>query len=111
MWQRPHNLLCVSCSCDPAYWAFAAVLTEGPLDLGRPACLCHLEVTLHLTNVEAFRLWNYKIGKIQILLFYAIAIVFQLYLDGDLMHEMRRRKPEPTLTQTQGIFKLLQHMV
>ena len=41
-----------------------------------------------------------------LLLFYIIATVFQLdlYLGGDLMYEMRRRKHEPTLVPTQGIF-------
>ena len=33
-------------------------------------------------------------------LFYAIATVFQLYHGGDIMYEMRRRKPEPTLLST-----------
>ena len=40
------------------------------------------------------------------LLFYAIATVFHLYHDGDMMYEMRR-KPDLTLLLTQGIFKLL----
>ena len=31
-----------------------------------------------------------------LLLFYAIATVFHLYHSGDMMHEMGRRKPEPT---------------
>ena len=31
----------------------------------------------------------------------AIATVFQLYHGGDMMYEMRRRKPEPTLLSTQ----------
>ena len=34
-----------------------------------------------------------------LLLFYAIATVFQLYHDSDMMHEMRR-KPEPTCLPT-----------
>ena len=38
-----------------------------------------------------------------LLLFYAMATV---YHDGDMMHEMRRRKSEPTLLPTQGIFNL-----
>ena len=41
-----------------------------------------------------------------LLLFYTIATLVQLYLCGDMMYEMRRRNPEPTLLQTQGIFKL-----
>ena len=40
------------------------------------------------------------------LLFCTIATIFQLYHDGDMMYEMRTRKPEPTLLQTQGIFNL-----
>ena len=42
-----------------------------------------------------------------LLLFYPIATVFQLYLAGDMMYEMKvGRKPEPTLSLTQGIFNL-----
>ena len=41
-----------------------------------------------------------------LLLFYAIATIFQLYHGGDMMYEMSRRKPEPTLLLTQGIFNL-----
>ena len=37
-----------------------------------------------------------------LLLFYARATVFQLYLGGDMMREKRRKKPEPTLLLTQG---------
>ena len=33
-------------------------------------------------------------------LFYATATVFQLYLCVDMMYEMRRRKPKPTLLLT-----------
>ena len=31
---------------------------------------------------------------------------FQLYLGGDMMYEMSRRKPEPTHLPTQAIFNL-----
>ena len=44
------------------------------------------------------------------LLFYAIATLFQLYHGGDMMNEMRKRKPEPTILTTQGIFNLPQHI-
>ena len=44
-------------------------------------------------------------GLVCLLLFDAIATVFQLYHGGDTMYEMRRRKPESTLLWTQGIFK------
>ena len=44
------------------------------------------------------------------LLFYTIAAVFQLYHGDDMMYEMRRKKPELTLLQTQGIFKLTHHI-
>ena len=40
-----------------------------------------------------------------LLLYCAIATVFQLYIDGDMMYEMRR-KPKPTLLLTQRIFNL-----
>ena len=45
------------------------------------------------------------------LLFYAVATVFQFYLGNDMMYEMRRRKPKPTLLQTQGIFNLAGHIL
>ena len=45
-----------------------------------------------------------------LLLFYATATVFQLYLSGDMVHEMRRRKPEPTPLLTKGIFYLPHHI-
>ena len=38
-----------------------------------------------------------------VLLFCAIATVFQFYLGGDMMYEMRRGKPNPILLLTQGI--------
>ena len=47
---------------------------------------------------------------IWLLLFYAIAAVFQLHLGSDMMHEIRRRKPKPTLWPTQGIFILPHHV-
>ena len=33
---------------------------------------------------------------VSVLLFYVIAAGFQFYLNGDMMSEMRRRKPKPT---------------
>ena len=45
-----------------------------------------------------------------VLLFYAIARVFQLYLGGDMMYEMRRKKPKLALLSTQVIFNLLHHI-
>ena len=45
-----------------------------------------------------------------LLLLYAIATMFQLYHGGDLIYEMRRRKPEPTHLPTQGIFNLAHHI-
>ena len=38
-----------------------------------------------------------------LLLFYTIATIFQLYHGGDMMYEMRKRKPEPTLLRNHGI--------
>ena len=50
-------------------------------------------------------------GISPVCLFDAIAAVFQLYHGGDMMYyEMRRRKPEPTLLQTRGIFNLSRHI-
>ena len=45
-----------------------------------------------------------------LLLFYAIATIFQLCHGGDMMYEMRKTKPEPTLLPTQGIFNLPHHI-
>ena len=39
-------------------------------------------------------------GNLLRLLFYTIATVFQLYHGSDMMHEMRRRNPEPILLPT-----------
>ena len=44
------------------------------------------------------------------LLFYAIATIFQLYQDSDMMYEMRKRMLDPTFLPTQGIFNLLYHI-
>ena len=44
------------------------------------------------------------------LLFYSIATVFQLYHGHDMMYEMRRRKPDPTLLPTQEIFNPPAHI-
>ena len=38
-----------------------------------------------------------------------MATVFQLYLGSDMMYEMRRRVPEPTLVVTEGISNLPHH--
>ena len=45
-----------------------------------------------------------------LLLFYAMATVFRLYHGGDMMYEMKRRKPESTLLLTQGIFNPTHHI-
>ena len=45
-----------------------------------------------------------------VVLFYALATVFQLYLGSDMMYEMRRRKAEPTYLPSQGILNLILHI-
>ena len=45
-----------------------------------------------------------------LMLFSTIATVLQLYHGHDMMHEMRRTKPKPTLFLTQGIFNLPYHI-
>ena len=52
----------------------------------------------------------YSTAIVCLLLFYAKATVFQLYQGGDIMYTMRRRKPEPMLLPTQGIFNLPHHI-
>ena len=49
-------------------------------------------------------------GTSSVCLFYAIATVFQLNPGGDMMYEIRRRKPEPTLFLTQRVFNLLHNI-
>ena len=44
-----------------------------------------------------------------LLLFYAIARAFQLYHGSDMIYETRK-KPDPTLLLTQGIFNLPCHV-
>ena len=48
--------------------------------------------------------------EVCLLLFYVIATVFQLYLGSDMIDEMTRRTPEPTLLPTKVIFNLLHHI-
>ena len=40
----------------------------------------------------------------------AIATLFQLYYGSDMIYEMRRRQPKPTLLPTQGIFNIPHHI-
>ena len=57
---------------------------------------------------------GYRVGKFLfvfvLLLSYIIATLFQLYLGGDMMHKVGRRKPEPTLLLSQGIFNFPHHI-
>ena len=48
--------------------------------------------------------------RVCLLLFYPKATIFQLYHGTDMMYEMRRRKPEPIFSLTQGIFNLSHHI-
>ena len=50
------------------------------------------------------------LSPVCLLLLYNIATVFQLYHGSDMMYEMRRRKPEPTLLLTEAIFNLQHHI-
>ena len=43
-------------------------------------------------------------------LFYAIATLFHLYYDSDMMYTMRRRMHDPTPLLTQGTFNLPHHI-
>ena len=54
--------------------------------------------------------WAYIDFCVCLLLFYTIATVFQLSHGGDMIYEMRRRKPEPTFVPTQGAFNLQHHI-
>ena len=53
--------------------------------------------------------WRHLVGNVHaclLLLFYAKAIVFQLYNGGDMIYGMEMRKPEPRPLPTQGAFTL-----
>ena len=52
----------------------------------------------------------YSVQLLVCLLFYAMATIFQLHHVGDMMYEMRRRKPKPILLPIQGIFNLLRYL-
>ena len=45
-----------------------------------------------------------------LVMFHAIAIIVQLHLGGDMMYDMKRRKPETTLLPTEGVFNLRHHI-
>ena len=68
------------------------------------ALICGVYVALFVALIETMYI------TVCLLLFYAIATVFQLYHYGDMIYEIRRRKPDPTLLQTQGIFNLPLHI-
>ena len=51
----------------------------------------------------------YDCGTSAACLVYAITAVLQLHHGGDMMREIRRRKPEPTLLPTRRIFNLPHH--
>ena len=61
------------------------------------AMVAPLLLTSGLVRCEA-ALHDY--GTSLVCLFSDIATLFQLYHCGDMLNEMRRRKPEPTLLQT-----------
>ena len=46
-----------------------------------------------------------------LLLLYTVATTWQLYIGGDMMYEMRRRKPEHKILLTQGIFNQSHNIV
>ena len=50
-----------------------------------------------------------RVCNVCLLFFHAIATIFHLYHGSDMLYEMRRRKPEPILLLTQGIFNLPHH--
>ena len=65
-----------------------------------------------LLHVSSGRLPELQVIFLPFVVVLAIARVFQLYLGGNTMYEMRRRKPdaEPTLLPTQRIFNLPHHI-
>ena len=50
-------------------------------------------------HIDVYRSVNYVLFWF----IYTMATEFQLYLGGDVMYEMRRTTPEPTLLQTQAL--------
>ena len=63
-----------------------------------------------MTSLVVQRGVKQVVGQARLVLFYAIATVFQLYHSHHFMYQIRRRKPEPTLLQTQGLFNVPQHI-
>ena len=51
-----------------------------------------------------------SLQSVCLLLLSAITTLFQLYHDSNMMYEIRRRKPEPTILLTQWIFNLPHHI-
>ena len=68
----------------------------------------NIALETHFSLMALIAFWERNLhfperGKFCLLLFYVRATVFQLYHGGDIMCELRRRKPEPTHLPTQGI--------
>ena len=82
-------------------------ITIKTLFSSRHQCLVRLSnIRIHCRLVA----WGTVLFVCCLFLFYAIATVFQIYHSGDMMCEMRRRKPEPTHLPTWGIFNLPHHI-
>ena len=78
----------------------------GPL-IGTKIAQIANSSNLLLRNIT---IWLDHLFVLLLVLFYAIVTVFQLYHAGDMMYDMTRRKPEPTLLLTQRIFNLPHHV-
>ena len=72
-------------------------------------CLCIVTFCI-ISGLGRYEAGLHGCGTSPVCLFCAIATVFQLYHGGDMMYEIRRRKPKPTLLSTQEIFTLPCHI-
>ena len=89
-----------------AFCFFRPEAKEGPLMLSNYLVLLHSHKTSDSILTEGI-IWCLPVS---LLLFYARATVFQLYHGGNIMYEMRGRKPEPAPLPTQVIFNLPHHI-
>ena len=76
-----------------------------------PQSLISTDLSPGRPSVTVRLLMRYLYKLFVLLLLYAIATVFLLYHGNDMIHELRRRKPEPTILSMQGIFNLPHHMI
>ena len=68
----------------------------------------HSDARNWVLTIDKMQLWD--LIDVCLLLFDVLATIFQLYIVGDMMYEIRKRKLEPSLLQTRVIFNLSNHI-